>query len=388
MDFSLTTEQRMILDTTREFVRRELLPLEPEVQRAELEGRAFPDRATERQLHEHARTAGLWGLQTPEEYGGSDVGSLMTALITIETARALIAFRYGGHADNILYFCSADQKDRYLLPTIAGDRRSCFALTEPDTGSDATNIHMRATRDDGDWLLNGTKVFITGGNEADFAIVFAVTDSEKRHQGGITAFLVDRDMGWTSRPVPTMGTWSPAELHFDGVRVPESNVLGEVGAGFELAMKWIDRGRVLIPARAVGQAQRLVEIALEYAKERVAFGKPIAEYQAIQWMLADSAVEIEQVKWLTLRTAWLEDQGQDVRHEASMAKLSGAQMVWRVADRAMQILGGAGYTKAMPIERVLRDVRVYRIYEGTDEIQKRTIARNLLKGYAQISGFR
>src|SRR5712692_772909 len=388
MDFSLTTEKRMILDTTREFVRRELLPLEPEVQRAELEGRAFPDRATERQLHEHARTAGLWGLQTPEEYGGSDVGSLMTALITIATARALIAFRYGGHADNILYFCSADQKDRYLLPTIAGDRRSCFALTEPDTGSDATNIHMRATRDDGDWLLNGTKVFITGGNEADFAIVFAVTDSEKRHQGGITAFLVDRDMGWTSRPVPTMGTWSPAELHFDGVRVPESNVLGEVGAGFELAMKWIGRGRVLIPARAVGQAQRLVEIALEYAKERVAFGKPIAEYQAIQWMLADSAVEIEQVKWLTLRTAWLEDQGQDVRHEASMAKLSGAQMVWRVADRAMQILGGAGYTKAMPIERVLRDVRAYRIYEGTDEIQKRTIARNLLKGYAQISGFR
>jgi acyl-CoA dehydrogenase len=384
MDFDLTDEQRMILDTVREFTTRELRPLEADVQRAELEGRHFPSGPELRALQAKAREAGLWGLLTPEEYGGAHLGFLMTALIQMETAKSLISFAYGGSADNILYGCNDEQKRRYLIPTIEGERRSCFALTEPDTGSDATNIRMPAVKRGSDWVLNGRKIFITGGNEADFAIVFAITDKEKGHRGGVTAFLVDRDMGWTSHYVPTMGSWGPAELEFNDVHVPEENVLGELGGGFRLAMQWIGQGRVLIPARAVGQAQRLVEMALGYAKERVAFGHPIADYQAIQWMLADSAVEIEQVKWLVLNTAWKADRCQDVRHEASMAKLAGAQMIWRVADRVMQIHGGMGYTKEMPIERVLRDVRVYRIYEGTDEIQRRSIARNLLKGHAAV----
>ena len=387
MDFGLTDEQRMILETVREFVTRELLPLEAEAQRAELDGRSFPGPSDIRRLQQRAKTAGLWGLLTPEEYGGANLGLLMTALISMETSKALVPFSYGGYADNILYSGNAEQKQRYLVPTIEGERTSCFALTEPDTGSDATNIQMPAVRDGSDWVLNGRKVFITNGVEADFAIVFAVTDKGKAHQGGVTAFLVDRAMGWTSQPIQTMGAWRPAEITFDGVRVPCDNVLGEVGNGFQLAMAWIGQGRIIIPARAIGQAQRLLEMALEYSRQRVAFGRPIAEYQAIQWMLADSAVEIEQAKWLVLNAAWKADQGRDARHEASIAKLAGAGMIWRVVDRVMQIHGGMGYTKEMPIERVMRDVRVYRIYEGTDEIQRRSIARNLLKGHATVGAW-
>jgi acyl-CoA dehydrogenase len=387
MDFELSAEQRMILDTVRAFVQKEVMPLEAEIQRAELEGRQFPDRPTIRKLQAAARTAGLWGLLTPEEYGGANLGYLMTALITMETARALVPFIYGGHADNILYQCTPAQRERYLLPTIEGERQSCFALTEPDTGSDATNIKMPAIRDGTDWVLNGQKVFITNGCEADFAIVFAVTDPSKGYKGGVTAFLVDRAMGWTSRRIQTMGSWGPAELHFDNVRVPAENVLGELGNGFGLAMAWIGQGRLLIPARAVGQAQRLLEMGREYARQRIAFGHPIADYQAIQWMLADSAVEIEEVGWLVLSAAWRADQAGDARHAISMAKLAGAEMIWRVADRVLQIHGGTGYTKELPIERVMRDVRVYRIYEGTDEIQRRSIARNLLERGARIGSW-
>ena len=387
MDFALSDEQRMILGTVRQFVQKELLPLEAEIQRAELEGRQFPDRRTLRQLQATARKAGLWGLLTPEEYGGANLGFLMTALITMETARALVPFIYGGGADNILYQCTPVLRERYLLPTIEGERQSCFALTEPDTGSDATNIKMPAVRDGTDWVLNGEKVFITNGCEADFAIVFAVTDRNKGYKGGVTAFLVDRAMGWTSRRIETMGSWGPAELHFENVRVPAENVLGEVGNGFQQAMAWIGQGRLLIPARAVGQAQRLVEMGREYARQRIAFGHPIADYQAIQWMLADSAVEIEEVGWLVLSAAWRADQSADARHAISMAKLAGAEMIWRVADRVLQIHGGTGYTKELPIERVMRDVRVYRIYEGTDEIQRRSIARNLLERNAPIGSW-
>ncbi len=387
MDFGLSDEQRMILATVRDFVQRELVPLEADVQRAELEGRKFPDRPALRRVQEKARAAGLWGLLTPEEYGGANLGFLMTALITMETSRALVPFIYGGAADNILYRCTVEQKERYLLPLIEGERVSCFALTEPDTGSDATNIKMPAVRDGSNWVLNGQKVFITNGAEADFAIVFAVTDRDKGYKGGVTAFLVDRSMGWTSRPIQTMGSWGPAELSFEDVRVPDENVLGEVGNGFLLAMEWIGRGRLLVPARALGQAQRLLEMALEYARQRVAFGRPIAEYQAIQWMLADSAVEIEEVRWLVLHAAWKADRSPDARHEVSMAKLAGAEMIWRVVDRVMQIHGGLGYTKEMAIERVMRDVRVYRIYEGTDEIQRRSIARNLLSQKVRIGSW-
>jgi acyl-CoA dehydrogenase len=379
VDFSLTDEERQIRDTVRDFIQREVMPLEPEVLRNERAGRPGVERAVIRELQLKARRSGFWGVLTPEEYGGMDLGPVMAAIIAMETGRTFVPFQFGGAADNILYFANDEQKQRYLIPTIEGERISCFAITEPGAGSDARSIRSSARRDGGDFVLNGEKTFITNGNEADFVMVFAVVPDE-----GVTCFLVDRDMGWKSEPIPTMGEWGPASLVFDEVRVPADSVLGRVGGGFDLAMAWIRRGRFMIPARAVGSAERLLQMAIDYAKIRHSMGQPIAGYQAIQWQIADSQVEIESAKWLTLYAAWREQRGLDGRHAASIAKLNGAVMANNVVDRVLQIHGGMGYTKELPIERWYRELRLLRIYEGTDEIQRRTIARNLLKGHARL----
>ncbi|MGQ7279558.1 acyl-CoA dehydrogenase family protein [Brevibacillus thermoruber] len=384
MDFTLTDEQTMVQRTVREFVQKEIMPLEQQVLRNEREGRPGITREEIRALQLKAKELGFWGINTPEEYGGANLGPIMTALITMELGRTFVPFTFGGSADNILYYCNEEQKQRYLIPVINGERRSCFALTEPGAGSDARNIKMSAVKDGDHWVLNGEKVFITNGNEADFAMVFAVTDKEKGADGGVTCFLVDRDMGWRSEYIHTMGEWGPASLIFENVRVPEENILGEPGKGFALGMKWIGQGRWMIPARAIGAAERLLQMGIDYAKTRVTFGEPIAERQAIQWMIADSAVEIEAAKWIVLRAAWMAEKGLDARHQSSMAKLFGANMGNRVVDRVLQIHGGMGYTKELPIERWYREARLWRIYEGTDEIQRRTIARNLLKGYVKV----
>ena len=293
-------------------------------------------------------------------------------------------FTFGGTADNILYAGNEEQKQRYLVPTIEGERRSCFAITEPGAGSDARAIRTRAERSGGEWVINGEKTFITGGNDADFCMVFAVTDREKGADGGVTCFLVDRDMGWKSEPIPTMGEWAPASLSFEDVRVPHENILGEVGKGFDLAMSWIGQGRFMIPARAIGSAERMLAMAIDYAKIRHSMGHPIADYQAIQWQIADSHVEIESAKWLTLHAAWRAQQGLDARHASSIAKLQGGLMANQVVDRVLQIHGGMGYTKELPVERWYRELRLLRIFEGTDEIQRRTIARNLIKGHVRL----
>ena len=388
MDFSLTDEQRMIQQTVRRFVERELMPLENEVLQNEGRYPTGVEPGLYRSLQQKAKDLGFWGINTPEEYGGANLGAVMSALIAMEMGRTLVPFTFGGNADNILYHGNEQQKAEYLVPTIEGKRRSCFALTEPGAGSDPSAIRTSAVKDGDHWVINGQKVFITGGNEADFTMVFAVTDRDKPPQnGGVTCFLVDRSMGWTSRPVPTMGGWSPAELFFENVRVPEDHVLGEVGMGFSLGMQWIGQGRWLIASRCVGTAERLLQMAVDYSKQRVTFGHPIADRQAIQWMLADSAVEIQATKWLAFHAAWKADQGQDNRHEASMAKLYGSNMANRVVDRVMQVHGGMGYTREMPIERWYRDLRVTRIYEGTDEIQHFIIARDLLKGYVKIGAW-
>ncbi|MFD0923417.1 acyl-CoA dehydrogenase family protein [Saccharopolyspora rosea] len=388
MDFSLSETERDIRDWVRNFVQRELVPLEPEVLRRERAGERGLTKQEQRELQDKARQAGFWGVQTPEEYGGMGLSAVLAALIEIELGRTFVPFRFGGYADNILYHANEEQKQRYLLPTIEGTRKSCFAITEPGAGSDAKNIRTTAHLDGGEWVINGEKTFITGGIDADFAMVFAVTDRDKGADGGVTCFLVDRDMGWTSEPIDIMGEWDrqPAALVFDGVRVPEENVLGEIGGGFALAMQWIGRGRYLLPARALGGCERLVEMGLDYARTRETFGKPIAERQAIQWMIADSAVEIEALRWLVLQAAWQVDQGGDSRHAQSIAKLYGGTRANEIVDRVLQLHGGMGYTRELPIERWYRDLRLLRIFEGTDEIQRRTIARNLLKGHASVRG--
>jgi acyl-CoA dehydrogenase len=386
MDLSLSTEEIETRDWVRTFVRREILPLEPEVLRRERAHQPGITGAELRQLQDKARQFGFWGIQTPEEYGGMNLSAVLAALVEVELGRSFVPFRFGGSADNILFHANESQREEYLLPTISGERSSCFAITEPGAGSDATAIRTTARKDGSDWVINGEKTFITGGNEADFALVFAITDPERGVNGGVTCFLADRDMGWKSEYIDTMGEWGPAALVFDEVRVPERNILGELGQGFALAMQWIGRGRYLLPARAVGACERLMEMAMQHARNRVTFGEPIADRQAIQWMIADSAVELEALRWLVLTAAWQVDQGMDSRHAQSMAKLFGGVKANEIVDRMLQIHGGMGYTRELPIERWYRELRLLRIYEGTDEIQRRTIARNLLKGYASVRG--
>jgi acyl-CoA dehydrogenase len=386
MDLTLTDQEREIREWVRTFVRKEIMPLEQQVLARERTGGPSLEPGQLTALQDKAKASGFFGVQTPVEYGGMGLGAVVTALVEIELGRSFVPFRFGGDADNILYVGNEEQKARYLVPTINGDRRSCFAITEPGAGSDARAIRTWARREGDEWVINGEKTFITGGNEADFVMVFAVTDKDRGADGGVTCFLVDRDRGWRSHPIATMGQWGPASLVFEDVRVPHSAILGEEGRGFELAMHWIGRGRYLLPARALGAGERLVEMAMEHARTRVTFGAPIAERQAIQWMIADSAVDIEALRWLVLVAAWQVDQGTDSRQAQSVAKLFGGVKANEVVDRVLQIHGGMGYTRELPVERWYRELRLLRIYEGTDEIQRRTIARNLLRGHASVRG--
>jgi acyl-CoA dehydrogenase len=386
MDLSLSTEELETRNWVRNFVAKEIVPLEQQALRRERNHQPGLPREEYKALQAKARQFGFWGIQTPAEYGGMELSAVMAALIEAELGRSFLPFRFGGYADNILFQANEAQKQEYLLPTIEGDRISCFAITEPGAGSDATAIRATARKDGSDWIINGEKTFITGGNEADFTMVFAITDPEKGVNGGVTCFLADRDMGWKSEYIDTMGEWGPAALVFDDVRVPERNILGEEGQGFKLAMQWIGRGRYLLPARAIGACERLIEMAMEHARNRSTFGEPIANRQAIQWMIADSGVELEALRWLVLSAAWQVDQGLDSRHAQSMAKLFGGVKANEIVDRMLQIHGGMGYTRELPIERWYRELRLLRIYEGTDEIQRRTIARNLLKGHVLVRG--
>src|SRR3954468_9875607 len=386
MDLTLSDEEREVREWVRTFVRREVVPLEPDVlarERRHEPGLSAPEL---RALQDKAKASGFFGVNTPDEYGGMGLSALMTALVEVELGRSFVPFKFGGDADNILFFADEDQKKAYLEPTISGERKSCFAITEPGAGSDARAIRTKAVREGDEWVITGEKTFITGGNEADFCMVFAVTDPERGADGGVTCFLVDRDQGWKSEYIDTMGEWGPAALVFDNVRVPHSAILGEEGRGFELAMRWIGKGRYMLPARALGACERLVEMGMEHARNRVTFGQPIAERQAIQWMIADSAVEIEALRWLVLTAAWQVDAGLDSRHAQSMAKLYGGLKANEIVDRVLQMHGGMGYTRELPVERWYRELRLLRIYEGTDEIQRRTIARNLLRGHASVRG--
>ncbi|ADU11385.1 acyl-CoA dehydrogenase domain-containing protein [Micromonospora sp. L5] len=387
MDFALSDTEQAIRDTARDFITREVMPLEQELLRRERVHRPGLEHSELRELQLKARKFGFWGLATLEEYGGMDLPAVTQSLIWTELGRSFVPFRFGGEADNILFHANDEQKREYLVPTIEGERRSCFAITEPGAGSDAANIKLSARRDGDDWILNGEKTFITGGHDADFAIVIAVTDREKgaRH-GGATAFLVDRSMGWRSEFIQTMGEGGPASLVFDDVRVPGRNILGEPGQGFSLGMEWIGKGRYIIPSHALGIAERALSMAIDYANTRETFGAKIGTNQAIQWMIADSETELEAARWLILRAAWTVEQSMDPRHASSMAKLYGAGMVNRVVDRVLQIHGGMGYTRELPIERWYRQVRLYRIFEGTDEMQRLIISRDLLRGYTKLGG--
>ncbi len=384
MDFTIPEDVRPVLDTVRRFVRQELEPIGEQVEEED----RIPDAVVDAM-----RDLGLFGLAIPAEYGGLGLGALGECLVYEELSRVNACFRTriatnnGIGSTGIVLDGTEEQKRTYLPKLASGEWTACFSLTEPEAGSDAANIQTTAELDNDHWVLNGTKIYVTNGDVADVATVMALTDRKKRARGGITAFLVERtspgyQIGTIERKMGLRGT-KTCELIFDNCRVPKSNVIGGegmVGRGFQTAMRVLDKGRMAQGAVAVGAAQKLLELSIEHAQQRVQFGKPLAKQQAIQFMLADMATEIYAARQMLHHAAWLRDQrGAAVIKEASMVKLFCTEMACRVADRAVQLHGGIGYMKGYPVERYYRDLRLNRIFEGTSEIQRLVIARELLE---------
>ncbi len=388
MDFSIPTEYRDLLSSFRSFLEREVRPVEERFQ-PEIQDDVVTEEMKEAGLGLRRRSAelGFYAAHMPESVGGQGLSNLGYSLLV--EAGASTGLRFGAfvlgppnpEAPNpILMDLKPHLHEKYVEPLVRAETTMCFALTEPEAGSDAQSIRTSAKLENGEWILNGRKHFITNGAHADVAVVFAVTDPDRRAAGGITAFLVERDApGFVvGRKQKTLaGDTNQAELIFDDCRVPQENVIGDVGFGFQSAMKFLNAGRAYIGATCVGIADHLIRICTDYAKERQTFGRPIGKYQAVQWMLADSALEVHAARLMTYHLAWLVDQGEYPIKESSMVKLNNSEMVGRVADRAVQIYGGMGLLTEGPVERIYRWVRMLRIVEGTSEIQRLIIARSL-----------
>jgi acyl-CoA dehydrogenase len=383
MDFTIPEEIEMLRQSLRKFVEKEILPMEEEA-------RFDPDEGVPQELLSKVRRRsyelGFWAIDLPEEHGGGGMNMLGTVILREEVSKyfsSLTQAVFGGPEgpSKILMAGTQEQIEKYLMPVIKAEQTCCFALSEPNAGSDAASIETSAVLDGDSWVINGLKHFITNGPYADYAIVFAVTDREKRARGGITCFLVDKGTpGFSIGMIQkTMGGGdNQCELVFEDCRVPKENVLGQVGMGFITAMTFLGGGRLNIAAGAVGMTEKLLKASVEYAKQRVQFGKPIATKQAIQWMLADIATELFAARNMVYNTAWRIDNGEMAVKEMAMCKLYATELVNRAADVAVQVHGGMGYMKELPIERVYRGVRALRIVEGTSEIQRYIIARSIM----------
>jgi acyl-CoA dehydrogenase len=331
-------------------------------------------------LQRRARDRGFWALDVPEQLGGQGLGELAMCMVVEELYRNAAMFEFGGSPEPSLYLGNDDIRERYLMPVIRGERRSAYAFTEPGTGSDFAAITTRAVRDGDDFIINGRKTFISHVEPADFLILFASTSPEKR-AGGVTCFVVDKDTpGFeVSRPIRTMGDgWTPSELSFEDCRVAAANVVGEVDGGWEIANHQLSHGRTRIAAYQLGIAQRALDLAVAWARDRTTWGRPIGTRQAIQWMIADSYVELEAARALVYKAAWRSDKGTATRTDAFVAKLYATEMSGRVTDRALQIFGGLGYTLEVPVQSLYRQARLWRIGHGTTEINRWMIARELL----------
>ncbi len=379
MALDLETREQLI-DTVRRFVAERLRPLEAKV----AEDDAMPD-----DLLEEMKALGLYGLSIPEEYGGLDLSMEDECLVAVELGRTSPAFRsafgtnVGIGSQGLCMFGTDAQKQKYLPGIALGEIITSFALTEPEAGSDSANVQTRAILDGDHYVLNGAKRFITNANKAHLFTVMARTDPEKPGAGGVSAFLVERDLPGLSvgKPEKKMGQQGAhiCDVIFDNVRVPVENRLGREGEGFKVAMQVLDRGRLHISAVCIGVAERLIKDCVAYMSERKQFGQPLSSFQLLQGMIADSKTESLAAKALTMETARKRDAGESVTMEAAAAKYFASEMVGRVADRAVQIFGGAGYVADHGIERLYRDVRIFRIYEGTSQIQQVVIARETLK---------
>ena len=379
MALDLETRQQLI-DTVRRFVSERLRPLEAKVS----EDDAMPP-----ELVNEMKELGLFGLSIPAEYGGLDLSMEDECLVAVELGRTSPAFRstfgtnVGIGSQGLVMFGTEAQKAKYLPGIASGDIITSFALTEPEAGSDSAAVQTRAVLDGDCYVLNGSKRYITNANKADLFTVMTRTDAAKAGAGGVSAFLVERNLpGLTvGKPEKKMGQQGAhiCDVNFDNVRVPVENRLGREGEGFKVAMQVLDRGRLHISAVCVGVAERLLTDCVAYANERKQFGQPIAAFQLIQGMIADCKTETLVAKAMVMETARKRDAGESVTMEAAAAKYFASEMVGRVADRAVQIFGGAGYVADYGIERFYRDVRIFRIYEGTSQIQQVVIARETLK---------
>ena len=378
-DLSLTEEQELVQRTARDFARERVLPQAAEID----QHKKVPP-----ELIAEMGKLGFMGVFVPERYGGAGLDHLAYVLVVEEINRAcastgVILCSHASLATApILRYGSESQKDRWLPGMATGEKIGCFALSEPASGSDAASMRTSAKRDGDGWVLSGTKNFITNGSIADVCVVFAQTDPSLGHKG-IAAFVVEKgtpgfSVGKLERKLGIRGS-DTAQLVFQDCRVPAANMLGEVGEGFRIALSTLDGGRISIAAQAVGIARACLEDALAYAKERQAFGKPIADLQAIQWMLADMATETDAARLLTWRAAALEDAEQDHILAAAEAKLFASDVAVKAARDCVQIFGGYGYMDEYPVSKLMRDAKLLQIYEGTSQIQRMVIARSLLK---------
>jgi alkylation response protein AidB-like acyl-CoA dehydrogenase len=379
MDFELTEEQRLIQETARDFADRELIPIAEKI-----------DETREAPLEKVKMLGelGFLGMLVPEEYGGAGLDDVSYVLAMEEIARGCASTCVIMDVNNSLVceplrmFANEEQKQRVLVPLARGERLGAYCLTEPEAGSDAGSLKTRAVLDGDDYVLNGTKIFVTNGGFANTFLVFANSDPEKGSRG-ITAFIVEEERGvkrGTREKTLGIRGSTTYEIIFEDVRVPKANVLGEPGKGFKIAMEALDSGRIGIAAQAVGIARAAFERSVNHAKTRQQFGRSIAEFQAIQWKLADMAVKIEAAHLLTMRAAVLRDQGGDYVTASAMAKLYASRTAVEVADAAIQVHGGYGYTQEYHVERHYRDAKITELYEGTSEIQRLIIARRLLRG--------
>src|SRR5690625_471615 len=380
MPATLTDELQQMKIMIKNFVDKEV---EPYAQQIEDED-SIP-------LHliEKMKELGLFGMSIPEEYGGIGLNAVGKATILEQLGRthngfvSLISAHTGIGSTGLVKLASEHMKQKYLPDMAVGNKIAAFALSEPGAGSDATNLSTQAEKKGNQWVVNGTKHFITNAPVADVFTVFALTDKDKGAKGGITAFLIERDfpglhIGKPDKKMGLRGSYT-AQVILDDCIVPEENVIGEVGMGYMNALKILGEGRIGLAARAVGSCDKLIELSASYAKERVQFGKPIASNQGIQWMLADMATETEAARTLTMMAAQMVDDGKKVIKEASMAKLFASDVFNKVADKALQIHGGIGYIGEYAVERFYRDARITKIYEGTNEIQRLIIARKVLE---------
>ena len=383
MNFGLTDEQKMIIDVTRAFVENELFPHEAEVERT---GHLRPE--LRREISKKAIEAGLYAANMPEDVGGAGLDTLTWLLYEKELGKANYALHWTcvARPSNILLACTPDQREQYLFPCIRGEKHDCQAMTEPSAGSDLRSMKAFAQADGDDFVLNGAKHFISHADVADFAIVWVATGEEQTPRGPkkrITAFLVDKGTpGFTVRDgyrnVSHRG-YHNMILEFDDCRLNKRQVLGEVHKGFEVASKWLGATRLQVASTCLGRAERALELAIAYAAERSQFGRQIGKFQGVSFKLADMATELKAAELLTREAAWKYDAGTVTEGDMAMAKLKASEVLAMVADEAIQIHGGMGLMDDLPLERIWRDARVERIWEGTSEIQRHIISRELLR---------